>query len=49
MYTKSIMQHVDVEIDDVDRGVFHLFEMRVGMNEFEHRTTKNDLKEILNS
>ena len=28
---------VDVEIDDDNTGIFHVFEMRIGMNEFDHR------------
>ena len=27
---------VDVEIDDDDTGIFHVFEMWIGMNEFDH-------------
>ena len=28
---------VDVEIDDDNTGIFHVFGMRIGMNEFHHR------------
>ena len=28
---------VDVEIDDDNTRIFHVFEMRIGMNEFGHR------------
>ena len=28
---------VDVEIGDYNKGIFHVFEMRIGMNEFDHR------------
>ena len=28
---------VDVDIDDGNTGIFHGFELRVGMNEFDHR------------
>ena len=28
---------VDVEIDDDNTGNFHVFEMRIGMHEFDHR------------
>ena len=28
---------VDVEIDDDDAGIFHIFEMQIGMNETDHR------------
>ena len=26
---------VDLEIDDDNRGIFHVFELRIGMNEFD--------------
>ena len=29
---------VDVEIDDDNTGIFHVFELRRGMNEFDHRS-----------
>ena len=29
---------VDVEIDDDNTGIFHAFELRIGMNEFDHRS-----------
>ena len=29
---------VDVEIDDNNTGIHHVFEMRRGMNEFDHRS-----------
>lgn len=28
---------VDVEIDDNNTGIYHVFEMQRGMNEFDHR------------
>ena len=28
---------VDVKIDDDNTGIFRVFEMRIGMNEFDHR------------
>jgi len=28
---------VDVKIDDDNKGIFCVFEMRIGMNEFDHR------------
>ena len=27
---------VDVEIDDNNTGIFHVFEMQIEMNEFDH-------------
>ena len=27
---------VDVEVDDDNTGIFHVFELRIGMNEFDH-------------
>ena len=27
---------VDVEIDDDNTGIFHIFEMQIGMNEFDY-------------
>ena len=29
---------VDVEIDDDNTGTFLVFELRIGMNEFDHRS-----------
>ena len=29
---------VDVEIDDDNTGIFHAFELQMGMNEFDHRS-----------
>ena len=31
-------QLVDVEVDDDNTGIFHVFELRIGMNEFDHRS-----------
>ena len=31
-------QLVDVEVDDGNTGIFHVFELRIGMNEFDHRS-----------
>ena len=28
---------VDVEIDDDNARIFHVFEIKIGMNEFDHR------------
>ena len=29
---------IDVEIGDYDTGIFHVFELRIGMNEFDHHS-----------
>ena len=29
---------VDVEVDDDNTGIFHVFELRIQMNEFDHRS-----------
>ena len=31
---------VDVETNDGNTGIFHVFETRIGMNEFDHRIFK---------
>ena len=37
-------QLVDVEIDDDNTGSFHVFELRIGMSEFYHRSFYRCLK-----
>ena len=29
---------VDVEVDDGNTGIFHVFELRIEVNEFDHRS-----------
>ena len=36
-----IYKPVDVEIGDDNKGVLHVFEMQIGMNEFHHGTMLN--------
>ena len=35
----------DVEIDDANTGIFHVFELRIAMNEFDHRSFLTLLKQ----
>ena len=32
---------VDMDIDDDNKGIFHVFEMQIGMNEFHHSMMLN--------
>ena len=36
---------VDVVIDDDNTGIFHVLELRIGMNEFNHRSFLSLLKQ----